>query len=147
MNRAQRKFLEKSQKRKAAQADTRRREWAKNIEMLNGAYLKETKIPASKALLCHEKVADPENPNKITDKYWFEHHEKRVKIVDTHPDIEYLFSLVAGFVNAWDASNKEEDLKATIDGNILDGVDMMREFIKKYEDIVETEIEEEYVKR
>lgn len=143
MNRGQRRMMEKMQKRKAAQADHRRKEWNNYIEKMYAAYLKETKIPSAQALLCHEKVQDPENTSKITDKYWFEHHEERVKIVDTHPDIQFLFTLCSELVRA---SKIHHEDGTTYGDSVRDGLGMLEDFMTKYENIVEKEIEEEYGK-
>jgi len=141
MNRSQRKYYEKLQKRKAAQATARQRQWNDYIEKMLAAYVKETDIPGHKALLCHEKVQDPDNENKVTDKYWFEHHEERVKIVDAHPDVEYLFTLCAELVRAAQVHHKNG---TSYGDEVADGLQMLEKFMEKYADLVEKEIEEQF---
>jgi hypothetical protein len=106
-------------------------------------YLKETEIPASRALLCHEKVEDPTNPQKVTDKYWFEHHEERAKIVDTHPDIQYLVTLCSELVRA---AKPHHENGTTYGDEVVDGIKMLETFCDGYQEKIEKEIEEEYKK-
>ena len=144
MNRTQRKYQQKQEERRATKADTRHREWNDWIEKLYAAYLTDTKIPASRATLCHEKTEVEEG--KVVDRYWFEHHDDRVQIVDTHPDIQYLFELASEIDRAYVEFKGDVDEEDTLDSYktlfepTIEGLDTLREFMNKYKEVTENEI-------
>lgn len=146
MNRSQRKYLERQRQRQAKQVDNRRKEWNDWVEKMYCAYLKETKIPAGAAILCHEK--EEVHEKKVIDKYWFEHHEERAKIIDTHPDIEYMFGVVQDLVRGYeklDYDDHRTDMRPLTEEAlepIIKGLNLLQELMKKYKEASEEEIPE-----
>ena len=77
----------------------------------------------------YEKIVQ-EGPVRET-KYWFEHHEKRAKLADTHPDVQYLFNLSHEICRA----NHLSDAEA-----VKEGIEAMTEFMQKYHDLTDKEV-------
>lgn len=149
MNRAQRKYLERQRERKAKQVDNRRKEWNDWVEKMYAAYLKDTKIKASEAVLCHEK--EEVSDTKVIDRYWFEHHNERAQIIDTHPDIQLMFSVVQDLVIAYEQYDNNEIHRLTnataeeyqdAFEPIIEGLNHLQTFIQKYKEASEEEIPE-----
>ena len=83
----------------------------------------------SYGLYYYEKIVQ-EGPIRET-KYWFEHHEKRAKLADTHPDVQYLFNLSHEICRA----NHQSDAEA-----VKEGIEAMTEFMQKYHDLTDKEV-------
>lgn len=108
-------------------------ELLQKMEQMGAAYSKETNLPATHVALVHEveTVKDEEKGTfrQIT-RYWYENHEERAKIADTHPDIQYLFSLAIDLNKAYTAKDGAA-VKA--------GFEAMNEFLAKFEALYEQE--------
>ena len=130
-SRAHARYLKKQRERTAAAADSRRKEWNEWVEKMYCAYLKDTKIPSSQAMLCHEKVE--QDDKTVVDRYWFEHHEDRAKVIDAHPDIQYMFEIVSEMLRA-------RKIDKTDTASINDGLDAIKELMDKYKTSVEEEV-------
>lgn len=105
----------------------------KKLGEMGAAYSLETNLPATHVALVHEveTVKDEAKGSfKQITRYWYENHEERAKIVDTHPDIQYLFALAIDLNKAYNAK----------DGSAVKaGFDAMNEFLGKFEALYEQE--------
>jgi hypothetical protein len=98
------------------------------LEVMCAAYVKATNVDPNNVALQVDTVTNPDKT--LSHKYYYVPYERKEKtnLADVHPDIEHLFHLTYGLLQA----KKQGDAKS-----IEDGYEMLEQFMKKYAEQLE----------